>query len=657
MKVKFSPILALIIAHGSITVAFSQTLIRGRVVDADSNAVPFATVRLPGLSATQANQRGYFEFRMTSKAAKEFYLKSGVDLYITVEKEGMVMLEPPDQKIRLPHNPDIQPQFRLVMVKKGSPLLARSERMLEYILREKIHAAVEAKEQELARRDVLAEEAQRLGLSKETLLKAVIQYKDRLRTSTDLNLRGLAALDDANEATEFKIKQQKLAEARDNFREAIQEDERDMRKGREAEARLPGAYYNLGFTFFNEARYDSALAFFTKANGAAPNDAEKLNMLGRVLQELAEYDRALAIFQRAFAIESTTHGRNHPNVAKRLNNISGVMQAKGDYRGALEKYQEALRIFEKFYGHIHPNVAATLNNIAGVFLEQANYSKAFDKYYEALQINVTLVGYKHPNVATCLNNIAAVLKMQANYAEAVNMLREALRIDEGYFGRNHPNVAIGLNNIAEVFRAQGNYAEALTKYEEALAIFEKFFGREHPYVATVLNNIALVLDSQDDYDGALVKYNEALAIVEKAFGRSHPYVAATLNNIAGVLESKVDYDGALLKYKEALAISEKFGNQAMVGTLYNNLGSAHKLKKDWPQARQWLEKSLSHNRALAGDSAAVLAYTYFHLAGVAQAEGQTHLSREYAQKSLALAERHKLAEVRAEVEAMLKQKR
>ena len=95
----------------------------------------------------------------------------------------------------------------------------------------------------------------------------------------------------------------------------------------------------------------------------------------------------------------------------------------------------------------------------------------------------------------------------------------------------------------------------------------------------------------------------------------------------------------------------------MLGTLYNNLGSANKLKQDWPQARQWLEKSLSHNRKTQGDSAAVLAYTYFHLAGVAQAEGQTSLSREYAQKSLALAERHKLAEVRAEVEAMLKQKR
>ncbi|MGH7455959.1 MAG: tetratricopeptide repeat protein, partial [bacterium] len=396
MKAKFSPVLVFIITLGSITAAFSQTLILGRVVDADSNAVPFTTVRLPGLSATQANQQGYFEFRLTPKAAKEFYLRSGVDLYIAVEKEGMVMLEPPDQKIRLPHNPDIQPQFRIVMVKKGSPLLARNERMLEYILRQKIQAAIEAKEQELTRRDVLAEEAQRLGLAKETLLAAVAEYKDRLRTSTDLNLRGLAALDDANEAKEFKNKQQKLAEAKNNFREAIAKDERDVRKGHEAETRLPNAYYNLGLTFFDEARYDSAAFFFAKADSAKPNDADRLNMWGRALGELAFYDQALQKFRRAYSIDSTAYGPNHSEVASRLNNIAFVLKSKGDYDGALAKYSEALAIFEKAFGRNHPYVAATLNNIALVLEEKGDYVGALAKYNEALAIDERYFGRNHP---------------------------------------------------------------------------------------------------------------------------------------------------------------------------------------------------------------------------------------------------------------------
>lgn len=200
----------LLFVLASQSVAFSQTKILGRVVDADSQAVAFASLRLPGLAAVQTNTEGFFEFRLNKAAAQAFYLKAGVDINIEVERAGLVMLDPADQKIRLPHNPETQPHFRIVMVKKGSPLLARSEKVLEFILRQKIQAAIEDKEKELARRDVLAEQAQRLGLSKETLLSAVAEYKDRLRTSTDLNLRGLTALDDANEATELRLKQQKL---------------------------------------------------------------------------------------------------------------------------------------------------------------------------------------------------------------------------------------------------------------------------------------------------------------------------------------------------------------------------------------------------------------------------------------------------------------
>ena len=58
---------------------------------------------------------------------------------------------------------------------------------------------------------------------------------------------------------------------------------------------------------------------------------------------------------------------------------------------------------------------------------------------------------------------------------------------------------------------------------------------------------------------------------------------------------------------------------------------------------------------MQGDSAAVLAYTYFHLAGVAQAHGQTKLSHEYAQKSLALAEQHKLKDLAEQARALLPQ--
>lgn len=113
----------------------------------------------------------------------------------------------------------------------------------------------------------------------------------------------------------------------------------------------------------------------------------------------------------------------------------------------------------------------------------------------------------------------------------------------------------------------------------------------------------------------------------------------------------------LIYLEQALPLAQKLNDQKLLGIILNNLGSAHNVLKNWAKAKEYLKQSLAHNRRVQGDSAAVLAYTYFHLASVAQAEGQTNLSREYAQKSLALAEHHKLTELRAEVEALLEQKR
>jgi tetratricopeptide (TPR) repeat protein len=340
-------------------------------------------------------------------------------------------------------------------------------------------------------------------------------------------------------------------------------------------------------------------------------------MWGQALFYLAAYDQAMQKFRRAYAIDSTAYGPNHSEVASRLNNIAGVLHAKGDYAGALEKYNEALKIDEAYFGR------------------------------------------NHPNVARGLNNIAVVLKSKGDYAGALEKCNEALKIDEAYWGRNHPNVAIGLNNIAGVLRAKGDYAGALEKYNEALTIFEKFLGADHPNTQTVRENRDQAYFASLPAPQQWQLRTQRLLAIWKA--PPEPLFVGDsldlLNDLGAGYIKQSKADSALFFLHQALPIAERLKEQEMLGNLYNNLGSAYKLKQDWPQARQWLEKSLNHNSKTQGDSAAVLAYTYFHLAGVAQAEGQTNLSREYAQKSLALAERHQLADLRAEVEALLKQKR
>jgi hypothetical protein len=50
----------------------------------------------------------------------------------------------------------------------------------------------------------------------------------------------------------------------------------------------------------------------------------------------------------------------------------------------------------------------------------------------------------------------------------------------------------------------------------------------------------------------------------------------------------------------------------------------------------WLRKSAAHNRAVAGDSASVLGFTYYHLAEVFLHTQQSDSARYYVEKSLLL---------------------
>jgi len=624
--------------------AFGDYKIIGRVVDADSNAVANASVRLWGLDTKETDEFGYVHFNISNATAKQHGLKPGRDLFVNVEKEGMVTIEPPEpeQKIRLPENPDTQSHFRIVMCRKGSLACLRSERMLEYFFNKRLQAAIAATEKEAARQLELATEAARLGLTEEQLQIAVDEYKEGLRTSTDLNKRGLALLDDANSASEYKARQQNLDQAKMSFREAGSKNLKIIAEGKKAEGLQPEIDFNLGLAFFEEARYDSALVYFTKADSAGPGNADRLNWLGGTLEELAQYERAFQIFEQASTIVITQYGRDHPNVARGLNNIALVLEAQGDYAGALEKYDEALKIFEGYFSRNHPNMAIGLNNIALVLEAKGDYAGALAKSEEALKIFEDNFGRNHPNVATGLNTIAGVLVAQGDYAGALEKYDEALKIDEGYFSSNHPKVATTLNNIAGVLVAQGDYAGALAKSEEALKIFEGYFSRNHPNMAIGLNNIALVLEAKGDYAGALEKYDEALKIDERHFGRNHPAVAIKLYGIANVLKRKGVYDGALAKFNEALAIDEKyFGpNHPEVAKDLDSIAQVLELKGDRIGALGKFNEAMNIYEAYFGRNHLDVARIINNIASVLTSEGNYAEALERLNEALFIAENY-----------------
>jgi tetratricopeptide (TPR) repeat protein len=129
------------------------------------------------------------------------------------------------------------------------------------------------------------------------------------------------------------------------------------------------------------------------------------------------------------------------------------------------------------------------------------------------------------------------------------------------------------------------------------------------------------------YQSYLRKSQDSLSLADQA----------QIQNLIGIGYIKQSKgDSAMLFLHTALQAYEKVNDQEMVGTVYNNLGSAHKSRKAWPEAIEWLRKSAAHNRAMAGDSASVLGFTYYHLAEVFLHTHQPDSARYYVEKSLLL---------------------
>ncbi len=615
--------------------AEKRTKVTGFVFQEDTTGVKAPVAGLlvklnrPGEENTTTST-GYFEI----PTSVDGYV--GEKIIFHIEKKGWVIKIPANGAYNIPKFSNII-KAEIVLVREGDKSLLNHAQILAFLYDEVARlskAKAEDRDSEFSK--LLTEYSKRLKIKEKDLQQAIAGWIKNVKTPEE---KALAAFH------------------RRDFDETISEANKILQES--VNIRMLKANALLA-----KLDYEAAVVEYKIVIHDAPTHADAINFIGLILLDLAKYEEALSHYDRYLPVLKIRYGENSPEVATGINNLALVLKEQGDYAGALEKHNEALKIDEAYFGRNHPNVAREFNNIALVLDAKGDYAGALEKYNEALKIDEAYFGRNHPDVAIDLNNIAVVLESKGDYAGALEKFNEALKIDEAYFGRNHPNVAIRLNNIAGVLYAQKKYEDALRLFSEALQIRKSYFGNDHPDIAVTLWWIAKVLSATGENLKSVEYYEQAFDIFNRFLGPDHSNtktVAASrlrlLNQIGVGYTKQSKADSALLFLRQALPIAERLKEQEMLGNLYNDLGSAHKLKQEWPQARHWLEKSLSHNRALAGDSAAVLAHTYFHLAGVAQAEGQTPLSREYAQKSLALAERHKLADLMKEVEALLKQKR
>ncbi len=290
---------------------------------------------------------------------------------------------------------------------------------------------------------------------------------------------------------------------------------------------------------------ERALALRRRAFGERSEEAaESMLHLGELLHLRGRYARAEPLYRRALAIQRERLGEPHPAVAQSIAALGVLLQARGDYAGAERLTREALAMRVALYGPEHADVAESLHTLAAQLQLQDRPGEAEPLLRRALEMRRRIFGDGHPEVAGARSRLGLFLVQQGREAEAEPLYREALAVRRRALGDDHPDVSLSLGMLGALKRRQGALAEAESLYHEAVELGLRSQGPEHPDLAHTLNGLALVVRDRGRHAEADSLYRRVLGIRRRALGEEHPAIAMTLAQLGGVLRERGDLAGA-----------------------------------------------------------------------------------------------------------------
>ena len=139
-----------------------------------------------------------------------------------------------------------------------------------------------------------------------------------------------------------------------------------------------------GLVAFNRGQFDDARAFLDEARRlfaaiAGERSVEVSGVessLGSVARAAGDLDAAERHHQRAFEIDRELRGDTHPDLARDLHNLAGIERLRDNLTGALALYNRALAIEDATRGKASVQSALTHNSIGLVHMARGEWPQA-----------------------------------------------------------------------------------------------------------------------------------------------------------------------------------------------------------------------------------------------------------------------------------------
>ncbi len=294
--------------------------------------------------------------------------------------------------------------------------------------------------------------------------------------------------------------------------------------------------------------------------------ADAMASLGTVLENAAEYERALESF--SYVASSGIKQNRSSMTAAQYRNMGRIYDLRlSRYPVAIKYYQKALALYSEM--NDVERTAESFLNIGRCYRLMGNFGKA-DKFYKEAEAQAQKASGNRRLMAEIVIEQANSAWFGAAYEKAFRMQRKALTMAKE---NNMPGVEVlSLNTSGLIWWALGNNRKAMREFDRALIVAgENKIRRDE--VATTYNNMGLVFRETEQYQKALEMFDKALLIDREL--KSRWAIAYDLRNKGLTFLQMGDAERSIPLFQEAVSEAHAIGNRINKAKALSGLGMAY----------------------------------------------------------------------------------
>jgi eukaryotic-like serine/threonine-protein kinase len=285
--------------------------------------------------------------------------------------------------------------------------------------------------------------------------------------------------------------------------------------------------------------------------------AQLMNVMGNVYENLGLPSRAQSLFERCVEIERKALGPENPETLSSMTLLSKSIREQGRFPEAEKLEEETLVTERKVLGAEDPRTVLTATQLAWTLKQEGRYAEAAKLDREALEIERRVLPPDSPQALSTINDLASALRSQGNYAEAQKLDRQTLETRQRVLGGDHPQTLDSMTHLASDLADEGLFADAEKVDQQAFGLSRRVYGPEHPYTLGEMTNLANDLESEGRFVEAEKLARQALEIQSRVLGPSHPQTVDAIDNLAEILRGEGRYSQAEKLDRQALDLRQR----------------------------------------------------------------------------------------------------